>query len=197
MRVRPLFNRAISTLLKDIALRMPEFAHIQASRILVVAGEARRASRAAVKPLTFSQKKLRHVSGRRKPEVRIRGRKMLYCITLRPLFFQDSTVEMRIETLLHELFHVSLKFDGTLSESRKHSRLGKAFPKRFQPLVQRYLRVCPPEVRAPFAFHGEVKMLQWLERPPALLNSRRGPMRLRYSEEQLFTSVVQMVTRSS
>ena len=53
-RRRPHLNEAITALLEDVRVRMPEFAHVRPGRVLVVAGEARRASRGTVKPLTFA-----------------------------------------------------------------------------------------------------------------------------------------------
>ena len=190
---RPLnLNRAIRALMRDLSTRSPEFTHLVPAKVLVVAGEARRASRGSVKPLAFARAKSRDHSGVRKPVVRVDGRRMLYCVTLRPLFFRDSRPEQRVETLLHELYHVSPVFDGTLDPARRHSRLGRKFSRRFRPLLRRYLRDCPPEVLAPFAHHGPVRILAWLERPPA--THARGRSRRVYTEEQLYTVTVQMVT---
>ncbi|MCI0573985.1 MAG: hypothetical protein L0Y66_24900 [Myxococcaceae bacterium] len=192
---RPNFNEAVRALLEHVASSMEEFRHIQADRILVVAGEARRASRGTVKPLTFPGARSVDALGRRKPVVRIRGRRMLYCITLRPLFFRASTPRTRVGTLLHELFHISNRFDGTLHPGRRHARLGRQFPGLLRPIVQRYLRHIPPEVFAPFAYHGEVRVLHWLERPgpPVRAGERLG--RRVYTEEQLFQGVLRMETR--
>lgn len=191
---RPNFNQAVRALLRDVA-KMSEFRHIRPSRILVVAGEARRASRGTVKPLAFAGTLSRDRSGRRKPVVRIKGRRMLYSITLRPMFFRSGTPEARIATIIHELFHISPRFDGTLASSRRHSAMGKDFSKRLRPIVRRYLRHCPPEVWAPFAFDGEVRVLQWLERPGPSYDPSRGHSRRVYTEEQLFYGVVRMITR--
>lgn len=191
---RPLnLNRAIRALMRDLAVRSPEFAHLVPAKVLVVAGEARRASRGSVKPLAFARAKSRDAGGARKPVVRVDGRRMLYCVTLRPLFFRDASPEQRVETLLHELYHVSPAFDGTLDPSRRHARLGGSFSRTFRPLVRRYLRHCPPEILAPFAHHGPVRVLAWLERPPA--THARGRSRRVYTEQQLFTATVQMLTR--
>jgi hypothetical protein len=191
---RPNFNLAVRALVRDIAASMEEFAHVRAGRILVVAGEARRASRGTVKPLCFRGGKSVDPNGRRKPIVRVKGRRMLYCITLRPLFFRLSTPQARIETLMHELFHVSRRFDGTLHAGRRHAALGKDFARRLRPLVHRYLARCPPALQAPFAYHGEVRVLQWLERPgPAYVPGTTRVRRV-YSEDQLFYGVVRMVT---
>ena len=191
---RPLnLNRAIRALMRDLAVRSPEFAHLIPARVLIVAGEARRASRGSVKPLAFARARSRDSTGARKPVVRVDGRRMLYCVTLRPLFFRDARPEQRIETLLHELYHVSPAFDGTLDPSRRHTRLGASFSRTFRPVVRRYLRQCPPEVLAPFAHHGPVRILAWLERPPA--THARGRSRRVYTEEHLYTVTVQMLTR--
>jgi len=179
--------------MRDLSLRLPEYRHIQPGRVLVVAGEARRASRGTVKPLTFARGASRDGSGARKPVVRMNGKRMLYCITLRPLFFRSARPRQRVETLLHELFHVSPAFAGTLDPSRRHAQMGPVFRRRFGPVVRRYLRECPPEILAPFAHHGEVRILAWLERPPA--QHGRGRSRPRYTEEHLYTATVEQVTR--
>jgi len=190
---RPNFNHAIRALLRDIVSRTPKFQHIRPSRVLVVAGEARRASRGTVRPLTFAGGKSVDRRGRRKPVVRYRKKRMLYLITLRPLFFRASDPDQRIRTVLHELFHISSRFDGTLHQGRRHARLGKAFSARLRPIVRRYLRECPPEIRAPFAHDGEVRMLQWLERPVPPYEP--GKSRRVYTEEQLFFGTVRMISR--
>jgi hypothetical protein len=191
--VRPDLNRAIRALLRDVARRSPEFRHVQPSRVLVVAGEARRGSRGSVKPLTFAAGRSRDRSGLRKPVVKVGGRRILYCITLRPLFFRDARPEQRVETLLHELFHASLPFDGTLDPARRHSQMGRSFSRRFRPVVRQYLKECPRELLAPFAHHGEVRILAWLERPPAYYAPGRA--RRLYTEEQLYTATMQLLTR--
>jgi hypothetical protein len=76
-------------------------------------------------PLAFAgSRSVERAAGRRKPIVRVKGRRMLYSITLRPLFFRDSTPRERVETILHELFHISPAFDGTLARTRRHARMG-------------------------------------------------------------------------
>ncbi len=195
MARRPNFNQDVKALIKDVAATMAEFSHIRPTRILVVAGEARRASRGTVKPLAFEGAASLDPGGRRKPVVRIKGRRMLYCITLRPLFFRTGTAQARIATLLHELFHVSKSFDGTLSTARRHASLGRDFAKKLKPLVQRYLRRCPPELWTPFAFDGEVLVQQWLERPGSIYLPESVRVRRVYTEDQLFYGPVRMVTK--
>ena len=191
---RPNFNKAVRALIRDIAAKMPEFSHVRASRVLVIAGEARRASRGTVKPLCFRGGRSTDRTGRRKPIIRIKGKRMLYCITLRPLFFRASTARGRIETVMHELFHLSRRFDGTLHAGRRHSVLGKDFSRRLQPLVRRYLKQCPPELLGAFSFSGEVRVLQWLERPGRAYVPGTPRVRKVYTEEQLYYGIARMVT---
>ena len=189
------FNRTVRALLVDAARALPAFSHIRPAQVLVVAGEARRASRATVKPLCFEGTKLEDGQGRSKPRVEVRGRPMLYCVTLRPLFFRRSTPQARIATLLHELFHISPAFDGTLSLNRRHHLAGPAFGQTLLPLVRSYLSRCPRPLWEAFSHDGEVRVWQWLEKPVAWYYPDRDKVRTRYSEEQLFMGSVRMVTR--
>lgn len=175
---------------------MPEFAHVRASRILVVAGEARRASRGTVKPLTFAGgRSTEKGTGRRKPVVKVGGKRMLYSITLRPLFFRNSTPEERVATILHELFHISPTFDGTLDRARRHARMGRDFSKSLRPLVERYLNECPEALLTALSYSGEVLVHQWLERPTATFIPELTSMHRIYTEAHLFTGPVEMITR--
>jgi predicted metallopeptidase len=197
-RTRPNLSRQVRLLIRDIARRVPELAHVRADRVLVVAGEARRASRATIRPLRFPGGLL-HAPGKetRKPRVWFRGRKILYVITLRPLFFRSSTAEKRIETIIHELFHASSAFDGSLDPQRRHEALrAPAFEGSLRPLVKRYLAKCPAKSIERVAINGEVAVRQWLERPPT--SYKRGSrVRKRYDETQTFLGPVRMITRQT
>ncbi len=195
MAARPDFNRAIRQLLRHVARTMPEFSHLEPSRILFVAGEARRASHATVKPLAFAKGLRTDSLGRRKPLVKVNGKKVLYCVTLRPLFFRSSTAHQRVATVLHELFHISTQFDGTLDSTRRHSTMGTRFEMKFRPLEKQLWKQIPPEVLAPFAHDGEVMVRHWLERPSAWLPGEKASSRQIYTEAHLFNGVVRMKTR--
>ncbi len=183
---RPQLGPILRRLARDAAARLPELAHIRASQLLFVAGEARRGSRATIRPLGGKD--------RRRPEVHFRGKRILYLVTLRPRFFRDSTPEARVATILHELYHVSTRFDGTLHRGRRHEALpGKHFGRRLRPLVRRYLEAMPPELRDALAYDGEVLARQWLEKPP--LTAKHGLARRRYDDAHLFIGPVEMITR--
>ena len=90
---------AVKRLVRDVTVRVPELSHVRASRVLVVAGEARRSSRATIRPAHGAATAK---VGRGRPVIRVKGRRVLYVITLRPLWFLASTPEERIATILHE-----------------------------------------------------------------------------------------------
>jgi hypothetical protein len=103
----------------------------------------------------------------------VRGRRVLYVVTLRPLWFAASTPEERVSTILHELYHVSTRFDGSLHRDRRHARLPRgAYDERIRGLLRRYLAAAPAEVIAPFGHEGIVKVRMWLRMPRA--EPRRG-----------------------
>jgi hypothetical protein len=124
--------------------------------------------------------------------VRVGGRQMLYSITLRPLFFRRSTPRERVATVLHELFHISKDFDGTLDHKRRHAEAGDGFEAEFAPLERRCWRKLPVELAEAFAFEGEVRVTQWLERPQSWLPGERASHRSLYTERHLFEGIVRM-----
>jgi hypothetical protein len=187
---------AVKRLIRDLARRMPEFAHVKAGRVLVVAGEARRASRATIRPAHFGETRARGGrGGRRKPLIRVGGRKILYVITLRPLWFRASTPEQRVSTILHELWHASERFDGTLHRGRMHERLPRArYERRIRALRDRYLVQAPEEILAPFTYSGVALARMWLERPAGFYRVGEYGGRRTYTEKQLFQGLVRMET---
>jgi predicted metallopeptidase len=187
---------AVKRLIRDLVARLPELSHVKPARILVVAGEARRASRATIRPAHFRETRARGGGGgRRKPLIRIQGRKILYVITLRPLWFRDSTPEQRVSTVLHELWHASLRFDGTLHRGRVHTRLPRAsYERRIRALRDRYLDQADDEILAPFNYNGVVRARMWLERPAGFYRVGEYGGRRTYTEKQLFLGLLRMKT---
>ena len=190
--VRPSMTLAVKRLIRDVARRVPELSHVKAAKVLVVAGEARRASRATIRPAHFKETGRRGGrGGRRKPLIRIRGVKILYVITLRPRWFVDSTPEQRIATVLHELYHASERFDGTLHRGRLHQRLPcERYDRRIRAMRDRYLAVAPEEVVAPFAYSGVATVRMWLERPGGFYRVGGYGGRRIYTEKQLFRGLM-------
>lgn len=198
MEARPNMTLAVKRLIRDIARRVPELAHVRASRILVVAGEARRSSRATIRPAHFKETRHRrsHGGGRRKPLIRVKKRKILYLVTLRPPWFLGSTRKQRIGTIFHELYHVSTRFDGTLHHGRLHTRIPMPrYNRRIRRLRDRYLADAPESVLAPFALTGLVRARMWLERPSGYYRVHEYAGRRVYTEKQLFYGLMRMSSR--
>ncbi|MCA2981030.1 MAG: hypothetical protein INH41_19340 [Myxococcaceae bacterium] len=191
---RPDFTESVRRLIAHVAATTREFRHLDPDAILVVAGEARRGSRGTVKPLCFSKGRRRDATGRRKPLVTFHGHRVLYAITLRPLFFRQSTPRQRVATILHELFHISPAFDGTLDPRRRHVAAKDGFEAAFAPLERRCWRKVPPALVEGFAYDGEVRVLQWLEKPQSWLPGERVSHRAHYTERHLFEGVMRMKT---
>jgi Putative phage metallopeptidase len=192
---RPNMTLAVKRLIRDVARQLPEFAHVRASRVLVVAGEARRGSRASIRPAQVRSRDARRRPGERKPEIRVGGRQILYVVTLRPLWFVGSTAEQRIATVLHELYHTSLRFDGTLHAGRRHALLPRPlFDARIRRLRDRYLARAP-EALIPFGHEGLVRVRMWLERPSPWVDDEGDQVRRVYGEKQLFVGYMPMRSR--
>jgi predicted metallopeptidase len=194
---RPNLTLAVKKLVRDLSRRLPELSHVKASRVLVVAGEARRNSRATIRPAHFgiTRRRAAVAGGATKPLVRIKGRKILYIITLRPLWFVGSKPEERLLTILHELYHASTRFDGTLHRGRRHSRLPLSrYNRRVRKLLRRYLHRAPPEILAPFAHEGEARVRMWLEGPGSFQDDEYAGRRV-YTEQQLYYGVSVMRAR--
>jgi hypothetical protein len=125
------------------------------------------------------------------------GRKILYVITLRPLWFRACTPEQRVSTILHELWHASERFDGTLHRGRVHARLPRArYERRVRALRDRYLLVAPEEILAPFTFSGVALARMWLEGPAGFYRLGEYGGRRTYTERQLYLGLVRMKTPS-
>jgi len=172
---------AVKRLIRDVARRLPELAHVRPSRILVVAGEARRASRASIRGL---------VEGPGRSRVVLQGRRVLYVITLRPLWFRESSAAERVATVLHELYHASTRFDGRLHRQRRHGELAPgAYGRRVGRLLQRYLAVAPATLLLPFEHVGPARARMWLERPT--VRAAKAGRRV-YGARQLYVGLVEM-----
>lgn len=180
---------AVQRIVSDAAERLPEFSHVDPSRVLAILGEARRASRASVRPMHFAETGSRHsASGMLlRPRLRFRGRNIYYVLTLRPLFFLQGSPATRISTIIHEMFHFSEAFDGTLHPDRRHSVMGHGFNEALAPLVRRYLDEVPQAIWRSMALNRSVKVRMWLEKPGLSSLRLSGDGRRVVQGRQLYT----------
>lgn len=196
---RPDLSAAIDVLAADIAARTPEFKHIDTSRILFVAADARHASRATTRPTRFPDGGKVSADGTwTRPVTVWNGKEIAYIVEFRPKFWRRSTVEARIKTLFHEFRHMSPSFDGTIPDSNSHKRgADDGFDAALRPLVKKYLSQADPALLRPLAFDGEATVRQWLERPPNKFRTGRKDARPRYGHADVFIGSVELVTADS
>ncbi|MBI3071071.1 MAG: hypothetical protein HYY84_02985 [Deltaproteobacteria bacterium] len=192
MTPAPDLNRELTRFIRRLAKLEPIFAHLRASRILFVAGESRRRSLATIRGLAndATGKRHSHDGLTRRPLIRVARRRVLYWISLRPLFFRASTPRERLRTILHELFHISPAFDGTLARERRHRRLPRpAYDAALRPLVDRAAVLSPSSLNT----NGPVVIWHWLVRPPVHIHigTRRRAV---FDERHLYRATVEMVT---
>ena len=160
-----------------------QLGYVDPSRILFIAGAARRDHRASVRPLKYAAA---GGGAYKKPVVQIDGVNMLYEVCLRPRFFLFGDAARRLATIVHELWHMAPAFDGTLAPERRHDRASVcAFNQQVRTMVDRL----DPTSTEIFGFEGELTMTAWLSRPPS-----RVPIevehRMLYDERDLFEAIV-------
>lgn len=118
------FSGNIRRLVADIAMRCPDFKHLQMPRILVAVTQARtgyaHGLQARVTPLRFPDAALTHQ--RRGVTYHIQRyfldeTEFLYVMSFCLPRFLDQTFEQKFVTLFHELYHIHPEFNGDL---RRH-----------------------------------------------------------------------------
>jgi len=74
---------------------------------------------------------------------------MLYALQLYLPRFCERTLEEKLTTLCHELYHISLEFDGYLrrlpGRTWQHGRSRKQYDELMRGMVAKYLAAGPPE----------------------------------------------------
>lgn len=187
---RPHLNGPLQALMRALVAANPkEFEGFDASRILVVAGAARRGANASIRPLTYGGEPPSRVSGRYlKPSITIEGVAMRYEICLRPKFFLALDPEARVHVLAHELWHCAPSFDGTLAPAHRHKNDGDA--SAVEQLVARW-RDAGREGFEAVQHRGEARLLAWTDRPPSRI-PRDAPLRDTYDEADLHEAIVEI-----
>jgi len=144
----------LECLAADLCHRVPEFAHINPRRILFCLSRARQQSVggtfAKIVPMRFPDASpLKTIGGKQYalPQIPTAEGDILYLIYVYIPRFFTQPFERRLLTLIHELYHISPDFDGTIRRigSRAHGASREVFNANLQPMVERYLVDNPPE----------------------------------------------------
>lgn len=120
------FTAAMRCLCRDMVERLPELHHIDMASIALSVCQTRQdvahGMYASLTPLRFEagarRKKIRGVDWQVPPLVDDQGTEYLYLLSFYLPRFQNSSLEEKLSTVVHELWHISPEFDGDL---RRHA----------------------------------------------------------------------------
>ncbi len=147
----------VSLVVHLLARRVPQLAHLRPGQIIHGITQARNRSRYGVfaecHGLRFRHGKREQLAGKHAwlwPEVRVRGQEILYYITYYLPRFLDQVPAQRLNTLVHELWHISPRFDGDLRRFAGRNEFhGGSFDREVDALCQAALEQLDVE-RFPF-----------------------------------------------
>ncbi len=163
------FTSRMRALCADITTRLPELAHIDIDRVSVTFSQARKSVQhglyATLTPLRFERGNLTTKrSGRKYTVQRIydhQGQEMLYILSFYLPRFMETDFNEKMVTVFHELWHISPSFDGDIRRHSgrcyAHSNSQEQYDAHMQVLVNRYMKLNPPESLFSFlrlTFHG-------------------------------------------
>lgn len=151
------FNLSMSRLVAEIASKVPDFAHIRTDQVLVSATFARSSRRAGllayVLPLKYregSPIERRVRAGREYHWAMLPylkgGREVLYILYFMLPRFLHLPERDRLETVVHELYHISPAFNGDLRRFKGRSVLHgslKAYDAKVRALTDLFLAANP------------------------------------------------------
>jgi len=151
------FTAAMRCLCEDIVTRLPELNHVDLNRVAISLCQTRQTGShgiyASLTPLRFesgaTQKELRGRSYRVQRVCDVSGEEYLYILSFYVPRFLDTSLEEKLTTILHELWHISEDFDGDLRrfEGRyyAHGSSQRDYDLKMTKLAQRWLALDPPQ----------------------------------------------------
>jgi predicted metallopeptidase len=150
------YSKELEKVVKHITLSLDEFSHINPDNILIMGKFDRGGGGGTVAVCNCIKLK----GTDKLLELSYSGRKILYFIEFSfPRFLNIKPFE-RLKTIVHELFHISSKFDGSLREHRH----GKAYDDKIDNLALKYFHKTgmPKLLTAEFS---KIKFLKWKTKP--------------------------------
>ena len=155
------FSHHMELLCRDIVARVPVLGHIDMDRVPVAIAQARKRSRhgrqATLTPLRFEGGQTTAVRAGRRVGIRplmLDGREMLYIVTFYLPRFLNQPRDQKLRTTVHELYHISERFDGDLRRPGggryAHTRRRRHYDEIVDGLVSDYLGRDPDHRRLAF-----------------------------------------------
>ena len=152
------FTAHMRRLCADFVVRLPELSHVDLSRVVISFSQARkRVSHglwASLTPMRFEGGSRTTVRGGRTWTVRQilgpDGREVLYLLTFYLPRFLDQSLDEKLNTIVHELWHISPYFDGDLRRHAgrcyAHGNSQREYDEAMERLVQKWRSFDPPEL---------------------------------------------------
>lgn len=150
------FNWHMRRLCDDLAQRLPQLAHVDMSRVAIRFCQARKPVRhglhASLTPLRFAGGSRDERRGRFtwtiQPLFDVAGREMLYLLSFYLPRFLDRPLGEKLDTVVHELWHISEAFDGDLrrhpGRCYAHSPSQRDYDAQMSRLAEQWLSRSPP-----------------------------------------------------
>jgi hypothetical protein len=176
------FTGDIRLVCADMTRRVPELSHIDVERVAIGICQTRKPAMhgvfATLTPLRFEGGSVdKMVRGRRRriqPLVDGAGREFLYLLNFYLPRFLNLSLEDKLSTIVHELWHIGPEFDGDLRRHAgrcyAHGHSQRAYDARMDRLTQQWLAANPPHHLYEFlerrfdelaAEHGGVRGQRW------------------------------------
>ncbi|MCH8840376.1 MAG: hypothetical protein IH831_06795 [Planctomycetes bacterium] len=176
------FTAAMRRLCRDMVARLAELSHINLERVAIGLCQTRQNGShglyASLTPLKFEAGADQQIlEGRRYEVQRLcdqQGRELLYVLSFFLPRFQNTSLEEKLSTVLHELWHISPEFDGDLRRHAgrcyAHGPSQREYDAQMDRLAQRWLALDPPWHLYEFltldfsqlvAEHGQVVGARW------------------------------------
>ena len=149
------YTEALEGLIREIVGRVEEFRSVEPERLLVACARSRdngpTGAYGKIVPMRFAHGARERRIGRHTyemPPLTYHGREILYLIYFFMPRFGDLPYREGLETVVHELYHISPRFDGDIRRFPGHSYAHGASQKRFNAavstLTERYLAAGEP-----------------------------------------------------
>ena len=177
------FTHHVRLLCEDMVRRLPELSHIDLTRVAISFCQTRKAVShgvyASLTPMRFAGgREATMRRGRRWGLQRLfdpAGREMLYLLSFYLPRFLDLDFRRKLTTVLHELWHISPRFDGDVRRYHgrcwAHSGSQKQYDRLIETLTDRWRSLDPPASIYEFLEHD----FQTLVRRYGSIYGRRVP----------------------
>jgi len=160
------FTGHMRALCADMTSRLPELGHIDLDRVAIRFCQARKAVsygiQATLTPLRFEGGQLFTMRrGRRWTLQRLygpAGEEMLYLLSFYLPRFLEHSLQEKLSTVIHELWHISPQFDGDVrrhpGRCYAHSHSQREYDAEMNRLTEKWLSLNPPASTYEFMRHS-------------------------------------------